>query len=202
MTTPRDLLIVAMDTDTGRSPERGDLALALAGGELIDLLSAQAVTLDGDRLVPSPPPAVTDHLLETAASTVAAEAPYESVGDWLWRRGRGLTETYLAAFDAEGLLTRQRRHRWMPFSAGQTVLADSPARRSAADRYSSREPVLTALAAAVGLDDEPGQDAPDVEDDAVATVLAAVHDALRELDAERQRRAVEEAAADNIRRGQ
>ncbi|MFC5805437.1 GPP34 family phosphoprotein [Streptomyces formicae] len=202
MTTPRDLLIIAMEADAGRSPERGDLALALAGAELIDLLNAQAVTLDGDRLVPSSGPTMTDHLLEAAATTVTPEAPYESVGEWLWRRGRGLTETYLAALEAEGQLTRQRRHRWMPFSAGQTVLADSPARRAAADRRTSREPVLTAIAAAVGIDDKPAEDAPDVDDDAVATVLAAVHDALRELDAERQRRAVEEAAMDNIRRGE
>ena len=52
MTTPRDLLMVAMDRESGRLPEQGDLSLALAGAELIDLLDVQAVRLDGERIVP------------------------------------------------------------------------------------------------------------------------------------------------------
>lgn len=38
-------------------------------------------------------------------------------------------------------------------------------------------------------------------DDTTATVLAAVNDALMELEAVRQRRAIEDAAFDNIWRG-
>jgi len=38
MTTPRHLLMVAMDLESGRSSEQGDLSLALAGAEVIDLL--------------------------------------------------------------------------------------------------------------------------------------------------------------------
>ncbi|MEV4443030.1 GPP34 family phosphoprotein, partial [Streptomyces sp. NPDC049577] len=41
-----------------------------------------------------------------------------------------------------------------------------------------------------------------VDDEAVETVLAAVGDALMELQAVRQRRAVEDAAFDNIWRGE
>jgi hypothetical protein len=41
-----------------------------------------------------------------------------------------------------------------------------------------------------------------VADDAVAIVLAVVNDALMELEAVRQRRAIEEAAFDNIWRGE
>jgi Golgi phosphoprotein 3 (GPP34) len=52
MTTPRDLLMVAMDMEPGRPPEQGDLSLALAGAELIDLLGVQAIRLDGERIVP------------------------------------------------------------------------------------------------------------------------------------------------------
>ena len=40
-----------------------------------------------------------------------------------------------------------------------------------------------------------------VADDAVETVLATVHDALMELEAVRQRRAIEKAAFDNVWRG-
>lgn len=200
MTTPRDLLFVSMDMVSSRPLERGDVSLALAGAELIDLLDAEALTLEGDRIVPSLGRATADRLLEEAGSALARQAPYESVGDWLWRRGRGLSAAYLAVLEAEGQLTRRRR-RWGLFRTGRPELVDSPARRRAADRWTSGEPILATLAAAVGIDDERTGNSPGVADDAVATVLAAVHDAVRELEAERQRRAVEEAAFDNIWRG-
>jgi len=202
MTTPRDLLIVAIDMASSPPPERGDLSLALAGAELIDLLDAQAVTLEGDHIVPGYRPAIADRLLEEAASSFARQAPYESVGDWLWRRGRGLYEAYLAVLEAEGQLTRGRRRRWGLSRTGQTELVDSLDRRLAANRWTSGEPILAVLAAAVGIDDGRTGNSPSVAEDAVATVLAAVHDAVRELEAERQRRAIEGAAFDNIWRGE
>ncbi|MGA5563784.1 GOLPH3/VPS74 family protein [Streptomyces platensis] len=206
MTTPRDLLIVAMDAESGHGLERGDLSLALAGAELIDLLSAEAVRLDGERIVPGYRPILPDRLLDQAASSLVQQSPYESVDDWLWRRGHGLADVYLSALEDDGELTREHR-RWRPFGAGETVLADSPARRRAVDRWTAREAVLTALATAARIDgtgtgtgagtgDEPAE-----VDDAVSTVLAAVHDAVTELEAERQRRAIEQAAFDNIWRG-
>jgi hypothetical protein len=201
MTTPRDLMIIALDVAPSRPLERGDLSLALAGAELIDLLAAQAIGLDGDHIVPGYRPAVADHLLDEAASSLVRQAPYESVEEWLWRRGRGLSSAYLVVLEAEGQLTRQRHH-WMLFRAGQMVLVDSLDRRLAADRWASDEPVLAALAAAVGIRDERKGEPPSVADDAVATVLAAVNDALMELEAVRQRRAIEEAAFDNIWRGE
>ncbi|MEU8781063.1 GPP34 family phosphoprotein [Streptomyces sp. NPDC048637] len=200
MTTPRDLLIVAMDSESSRPLERGDLSLALAGAELIDLLGAQAVRLDGDQIVPGYRPAIPDRLLDQAAASLVQQMPYESVDDWLWRRGHGLAAAYLAALEDDGELTRQH-HRWRPFGAGRTVLADSPARRQAEDRWTSQETVLTALASAAGIDGSQTGDEPDVADDAVSTVLAAVHDAVTELEAERQRRTIEKAAFDNIWRG-
>ncbi|MFH9008156.1 GPP34 family phosphoprotein [Streptomyces afghaniensis] len=201
MTTPRDLLITAMDLAASRALERGNLSLALAGAELIDLLDARAVTLAGDHIVPSDRHSMTDRMLAEAASTLARQAPYDSVDTWLWRRGRGLSEAYLAVLEAEGQLSRQRDHRWMIFQPTHTVLVDSPARRHAANRYTSDEPVLAALAAAAGIGDELTEGAPSVADGAVATVLAAVHDAVRGLEAERQRRAIDEAAFDNVWRG-
>lgn len=201
MTTPRDLLITAMDLTASRPPEQGDLSLALAGAELIDLLEAQVITLDGDHIVPSDRRSTADRGLDEAASSLARQPPYESVGDWLWRRGRGLSAAYLAALEAEGRLTRRRRP-WMIFQPAHLVLVDSPARRQAANRWASEEPVLKVLAAAVGIGDKQTGESPSVADDAVATVLAAVHDAVRSLEAERQRRALDEAAFDNIWRGE
>jgi hypothetical protein len=199
VTTPRDLLTVALDVESDRPVERGDLSLALAGAELVDLLDAQAVRLEDGRLHPGYRPTIADPLLDEAASSLAQHA-YESVDDWLWRRGRGLAATYLADFEAEGRLVR-RHPRWMPFRTTGTELADFPDRRSAADRLTAHEPVLTGLAAAAGIDGLESGDVPDVDDEAVATVLAAVHDAVEELAAVRQRRAVEQAAFDNIWRG-
>ncbi|MFF4699129.1 GOLPH3/VPS74 family protein [Streptomyces chattanoogensis] len=205
MTTPRDLLIAAMDMAPSRPLGQGDLSLALAGAELIDLLSAQAVGLDGDRIVPGYRPAIADQLLDEAASSLVRHVPYESVDDWLWRRGRGLSTAYVAALEAEGQLTRQSRRGWMPFRAGDLVLAETPARREAANRWMSDEPVLAALAVAVGIRDEQtgedGEDGADVADDAVVTVLAALNDALSRLGFERQRRAIDEEAFSNIWRG-
>ncbi|OKK17696.1 hypothetical protein AMK16_20080 [Streptomyces sp. CB00455] len=224
MTTPQDLLIIAMDTEAARSVEQGNLSLALAGAELIDLLTAGTIRLDDDLVVPSGGAAPADPLLAEAVASLVPQEPYESVDDWLWRRGRGLAAAYRAALEADGNLVRPRR-RGMSFRAGHLALADSPARRRAADRLAADEPALVALAEALGLRGEPlgasvAADAdaeadaeavqgaglpagaePDVDDDAVATVLAAVHDALVELEAVRQRRAIEDAAFDNVWRG-
>ncbi|NUK02117.1 GPP34 family phosphoprotein [Streptomyces lunaelactis] len=199
MTTPRDLLIVTMDVASGRPVEQGDLSLALAGAELVDLVDAEALTLDGDRIVPGPPSAVADRLLHDAASSLSRQAPYESVEEWLWRRGRGLSSTYLADLEAEGQVTRQR-HRWIPLRTDGTALVDSPARRQAAARWTSGEPVLAALAAATGIH-EPTEDPLRLSDDTIVTVLAAVNNAVMELEAVRQRRSIEDAAFDNIWRG-
>ncbi|MGW7003335.1 GOLPH3/VPS74 family protein [Streptomyces sp. NPDC054933] len=201
MTTPRDLLIVAIDMASSHPLEGGNLSRALAGAELIDLLGAQAIQLDGDHIVPGYRPAIADRLLDEAASSLAQQAPYESVDDWLWRRGRGLSAAYLADLEAEGQLTREGRPRWMPFRTSQMVLVDSPARREAEERWTSDEPVLAALGAAVGIRDKQAEDSPSPADDAVATVLAAVDDALKDLEFERHRRAIDKAAFDNIWRG-
>jgi hypothetical protein len=201
MTTPQDLLIVAMDVVPSRPLEPGDLSLALAGAEVIDLIEAQALTLDGDRIVPGAPEALADPLLDGAASSLVRQVPYESVEDWLWRRGRGLSLAYLASLEAEGHVIR-KRGRWLPIRTGRTALADSPVRRRAAERWTSGEPVLAVLAAAVGIHDKPTEDVSGVADEAVVTVLAAVGDAVMELEAVRQRKAIEDAAFDNIWRGQ
>jgi len=204
MTTPRDLLIVATDRAASGPVERGDLSLALAGAELIDLLCAGTVGLDGgDRILPGDRPAPADRLLEEAASSLARQEPYETAADFLWRRGRDLSELYLAALEAEGQLTRRQRRRWVVFRTSSMELADSPARHRAANRLASGEPVLAALTAAVGLLDERTDDSPRVADPAVSTVLATVDEALWELSDERQRRARrrDDAAVNNVRRG-
>ncbi|MEU3355127.1 GPP34 family phosphoprotein [Streptomyces sp. NPDC037389] len=204
MTTPRDLLITAMEVAPGRPVERGEMSLALAGAELIDFLAVGVITLDDDRIVPGDGVVVADRLLDQAVASLVREAPYEVVSDWLWRRGRELAPAYLAALEADGVLTRQRSH-WKPFQGGRRVLADSPGRRLAKDRWESNEPVLVALATAVGIRDQEAEsapDSPDAPDEAAETVLAAVNDALIELESVKQRRAIEQAAFDNIWRGQ
>lgn len=200
MTTPRDLLIISMDVESGRTVEQGDLSLALAGAEVVDLLAARAIGLDGDHLVPGEESALGDSLLDAAAASLVREAPYESVADWLWRRGLGLSASYQAVLEEEGELVRQRR-RGFSLRAGELVPADSPARRRAEERWRSQDPVLVLLARALEGGDDRAGDAPDVSDDGVATVLAAVNDAVVELASVRQRRAIENAAFDNIWRG-
>ncbi|MEU3984320.1 GPP34 family phosphoprotein [Streptomyces sp. NPDC026672] len=197
MSTSRDLLIATLDAAPAPPVGQGDLSLALAGAELLDLLDAQALDLDGDLIVPRARPALDDRLLDAAADALRRQTPYESVEDWLWRRGRGLYTTYFAALEQDRLVTRQRHPRF-PIRTGRTELVDSPERRRAADRWESDEPVLAALAAAIGLHDDPAEDFADRVTDAVVAVVATVNDAVMELEATRRRREIEEAAFDNV----
>ncbi|MEU2286578.1 GPP34 family phosphoprotein [Streptomyces sp. NPDC013178] len=197
MTTAQDLLLVSLDVPPVRPVEQGELSLALAGAEVIDLAEAGALVLDDDRLVPGPQPAAQDRLLAEAASSLVREEPYESVEDWLWRRGRGLSAAYTARLEADGLLTRPRG-RLFGARSGRLTPAESPARRHAAERWASGEPVLAALAAAAGVREEPADGFPGAPTDPVVTVLAAVGDAVTELAGVRQRRSVEDAAFDNV----
>ncbi|MEU9569066.1 GPP34 family phosphoprotein [Streptomyces massasporeus] len=200
MGTARDLMIVAMDGATSRLVTQGDLSLGLAGAEVFDLLAVEAMTLDDDRIVPRLTPSLDDPLLEQAAAGLVRDKPYETVEDWLWRRGRGLAERYLTVLTEEGLLARPRAS-WLPFrdAAGPTPV-DSPARQRARDRRAADEPVLTTLAAAVGARDDAPEDLA-VPHGAAQTVFAAVVGAVTELDAVRRRRAVENAAFANVWRG-
>jgi hypothetical protein len=200
MNTARDLAILALDVAPDRSVEQGDLSLVLAGSELLDLVEAGALVVEGDRIRPGDQPVTVDHLLTEAASVVVRQEPFESVEEWLWRRGEGLSAAYSAALESEGLATRTRGRR-IPLRSGRTVLLDSPERIRAEERRASREPVFAALAAAAGLQDEQPASDQDLTDDTVTTVLAAVGDAVMELEGVRQRRAIENSAFDNIWRG-
>ncbi|MET8076486.1 GPP34 family phosphoprotein [Streptomyces sp. NPDC005303] len=196
MTTARDLAIVALDVTADKPVEQGDLSLALAGAELFDLLDAQALVLDGDRILPSAQSPTGDRLLDEAAGSLVRQEPYESVEDWLWRRGRGLSSAYVEELERTGLTTRSRGRR-IPLRTGRTELVDSAARRQAEERRAAGEPVLAALASAAGIGDEPAGELADE----TATVLAAVGDAVMELEAVRQRKVIEDAAFDNVWRG-
>ncbi|MEU0785726.1 GPP34 family phosphoprotein [Streptomyces sp. NPDC006173] len=198
MTTPRDLLIVTLDVAGRRPIESGELSLALAGAELIDLLQSPTIRLDGGRIVPGHLPGPADPLLEVAAAALVMEEPHESVSDWLWRRGRSLAGTYVTVLESEGLIAREGRTR---FREGWRVAVDSSSRRRAADRWASADPVLVTLADFLGIHNEDAAGAGGVSNYAVQTVLAAVADALLELGWERQRRAIEQAGFDNIWRG-
>lgn len=204
MTTPRDLLIIAIDSSPTGRVESGELSLALAGAELLDLLAAGAVSLDeGNRIVPGPPRDLPGRLLDDAASALVRRSPYESVAEWLWRRGRDLSAHYLDALETEGLLVRQRR-RWPFFTPRRRTLVDSRERTSARARWTSGDPVLAFLAQDAGIPAEPPRaDRPPAFGTAETTVFAALDGASAELAAERGRRGarLEEAAAENRRRG-
>ncbi|MBT2873290.1 MULTISPECIES: GPP34 family phosphoprotein [Streptomyces] len=199
MSTARDLALVAADPQDRTVVEQGDLSLALAGAELIDLLDAEALTLDGTLLVPAGPAPAGDPLLSEAAQWLADGGPGETVDDWLWRRGRDLAGRYRTVLEEEGLVEPERRSR-NPLRRQRAAPPDPTAARAAGERRSSGEPVLGALAAAVGLTGQGGE-ASDGLDDEQTTVLAAVLQAVTELAGERQRRTIEAAAFDNIWRG-
>ncbi|MFB6642449.1 GPP34 family phosphoprotein [Streptomyces chartreusis] len=200
MNTARDLAIVTLDMASDHTVEQGDLSLALAAAEMFDLLDAHALVLDGDLITPSAQAPTGDRLLDEAASALVRQEPYESVEDWLWRRGRGLSAAYVEDLERVGLTARAPGPRFA-LRAAPSVPVDSVARRQAEERWTSGEPVLTALGTAAGIRDESGEVAEKLTDETVTTVLAALGNAVMELEAVRQRRAIEDAAFDNVWRG-
>jgi hypothetical protein len=195
MTTPQDLFLVSLDVPGEHPVAQGDLSLALAGAELIDLLAARALTLDGEHIVPGPVLTTGDRLLDEAGAALVREQPYETVEEWLWRRGEGLAVAYRDVLEADGQVTGKRRH-WLSLRSADSH-ADTAARRHATERWDSHEPVLTGLAGTLGIQpDRPA--ATGLDDDAVITVLTAVGDAVTELEAVRERRRIENIAFDNI----
>ncbi|MET7475879.1 GPP34 family phosphoprotein [Streptomyces sp. NPDC005648] len=200
MTTARDLAIVALEVAARQPLEQGDLSLSLAAAEVFDLVTAGALVLDGDRILPSAQSPTGDRLLDEAAAALVRREPYESVEDWLWRRGRGLSSTYVDDLERIGLTTRPKGRR-IPLLTGRTVLVESAARSAAEERWTAHEPILAALAAAAGIADERAEDTEESTGDTATTVLAALGDAVMELEAVRQRKAIEDAAFDNVWRG-
>ncbi|MFJ8970822.1 MULTISPECIES: GPP34 family phosphoprotein [Streptomyces] len=201
MTTAKDLFIIAMDPEPDHAVGQGDLSLALAGAELLDLIGAGVITVDGDLIVPGGSPAPDDRLLGEAAARIAGQPPYERIEDWLWRRGRDLAATYQDALEEDGELTQKRSGR-LPFGPRRVELVDTPGHRRAVARREEGEPVLAALASAVGIDGGPsGDDEPRLDDGTVTTVVATVHEAVMELEAVRQRRTIENTAFANVWRG-
>ncbi|MBQ0995205.1 GPP34 family phosphoprotein [Streptomyces sp. RK62] len=208
MNTARDLAIVALDLAQDQRVEQGELSLALAAAEVFDLLDAGALTLVEDRITPNAQAPTGDRLLDEAATALVRQEPYESVEDWLWRRGRGLSAAYVADLEQAG--TRPRGPRFS-LRAAPAAPVDAAARQRAEERWTSHEPLLTALGAAAGVGLDEKDDTEDTDgtedgsealtDDTAATVLAALGNAVMELEAVRQRRAIEDAAFDNVWRG-
>ncbi|MFB7222610.1 GPP34 family phosphoprotein [Streptomyces sp. NPDC056227] len=108
MTTARDLALVTLGLPPDRSVEQGDLFLVLAGAEAIDLLESGALTLDGDRMVLGPRVTTGDRLLDQALASLVRREPYETVGDWLWRRGARLAAAYAEDLERAGLVIPSR----------------------------------------------------------------------------------------------
>ncbi|MFE5190328.1 GPP34 family phosphoprotein [Streptomyces sp. NPDC056628] len=199
MTTAQDLSALAAVQGTDLRLEPGDLSLALAGAELVDLVGLQAVLLHADRLLPAASPRTEDAVLLEAASAIVRDSPYETVEEWLWRRGRDLAARYRAALVPTGHGTPSRPYRH-PFRRVGTLPVDLSAVDRAIDRMKGGEPVLVALAAAAGIAEVTDETLGDLDQDEAA-VVAAVQQAITQLAAERQRRSVEGRGFDNIARG-
>ncbi|MEU0946454.1 GPP34 family phosphoprotein [Streptomyces canus] len=216
MTTARDLVLVALALPAGALAGQGDLSLAIAGAEAVDLLQSGALRLDGDRMVPGPRVVSDDPLLDRADAALARREPYETVAEWLWRRADDLVPAYADALERAGLVVHPhgRGFRLLP---GRAVPADSQERREAEERRNSGEPVLAGLLAVLGIegtgiiegagdgDSGVGEERSHADDssldDVVTIVLAAVGDAVMQLEAVRLGRDVEKGAFDNVWRG-
>jgi hypothetical protein len=140
MTTARDLALITLGMPTDLPVAQGDLSLALAGAEAVDLLENGALSLDGDRMVPGPRVATGDRLLDQADASLTRREPYETVDDRLWRRGSELAAAYVDDLERAGLVTHPRGHGFWLGSA-RPVLADSQARRGGEERRLSGDPV-------------------------------------------------------------
>ncbi|MFE2626876.1 GPP34 family phosphoprotein [Streptomyces sp. NPDC059374] len=139
MNTARDLAIVALDLARDQRVEQGELSLALAAAEVFDLLDAGALTLAEDRMAPNAQAPTGDRLLDEAATALVRQEPYESVEDWLWRRGRGLSAAYAEDLEQTGTMSKSRGFR-LPLRAARTVPGDPAARQRAEDRWTAPQP--------------------------------------------------------------
>lgn len=106
MTTARDLALITLGMPTALPVAQGDLSLALAGAEAVDLLENGALSLDGDRMVPGPRVATGDRLLDQADASLTRREPYETVDDRLWRRGSELAAAYVDDLGGDRSLQR------------------------------------------------------------------------------------------------
>ncbi|MFF9340376.1 MULTISPECIES: GPP34 family phosphoprotein [unclassified Streptomyces] len=154
-----------------------------------------------------------DRLLARALASAVAGGPGETVRDWLWRRGEELAAAYALELQRAGPTARPRGYGPLPRSV-PTAPADPPEYFRARERLASGDPVLMTLAAVLAIGGLPpdtgGGNGPDGYgpdgygpdgDDAVATVPAAVGEAVTEPEAVRLRRSVETDAFDNTWRG-
>ncbi|MER7738319.1 GPP34 family phosphoprotein [Streptomyces sp. NPDC096538] len=195
MTTAHDLAALAAAPGTDPAPDRGDLSLVLAGAELLDLADARAVVLGAERITPVVAPHDVDPMLMEAASEITREPPYETVESWLWRRGAGLAARYGAAVEAAEPYRPPRSHR-RPFHRPRPVVSPLVVRHGV-DRLRAGDPLFVGLAAAAGMAEAPADVFGSLADDETA-VLAAIHQAITQLAAERQRRSAQQGAFDNI----
>lgn len=227
MNTARDLFVITLEVPSSRPIAQGDVSLVLAGAELVDLRDAHVLRLDGDRIVPLGEHADgTNALTAQASAQLVTEPPYETVEQWLWRRGRGLAGSYAddlaaqTAGDARGgLLPRFLRH----FAPNRSQEPSVRPRHEATDRPVLDDTVLAAFAGTLGIGEaaqpdpsEPSEPSESTEPaeptepteptdtttadqaDDLGLILAVVSDALLELEAERQRRQIEQDAYDNV----
>ncbi|MEJ1201638.1 MULTISPECIES: GPP34 family phosphoprotein [unclassified Streptomyces] len=216
MNTARDLFVITLEVPSSRPIAQGDVSLVLAGAELVDLRDAHVLRLDGDRIVPlDDHPDGTDALTAQASAQLVTEPPYETVEQWLWRRGRGLAGSYAddlaarTAGDARGgLLPRFLRH----FAPNRSQEPSVRPLHEATDPHQGLDDsVLAAFAGTLGIGEaapppptepteppEPTDTTTADQADDVGLILAVVSDALMELEAERQRRQIEQDAYDNV----
>ncbi|MBQ1095382.1 GPP34 family phosphoprotein [Streptomyces sp. b94] len=213
MNTARDLFVITLEVPSSRPIAQGDVSLVLAGAELVDLRDAHVLRLDGDRIVPLDDHADgTNTLTAQASAQLVTEPPYETVEQWLWRRGRGLAGSYAddlaaqTAGDARGgLLPRFLR----PFATNRSQEPSVRPRHEATDPHQGLDDsVLAAFAGTLGIGEaappppteptEPTDTTTVDQADDIGLILAVVSDALTELEAERQRRQIEQDAYDNV----
>ncbi|MFF4887740.1 GPP34 family phosphoprotein [Streptomyces nigra] len=199
MTTALGLSALAASPGIDAPPELGDLSLSLAGAELVDLVDLQAVLLNDGRLLPAASPRIQDDLLLEAASTIIRDAPYETVEQWLWRRGRDLAARYRRALEATVSGTPAHSSR-RSFRRSRPLPVVPPAVDPALGRMTDGRPVVVALAAAARIVEAADETLGELDPDEAA-VVGAVHQAVTRLAAERQRRSIERVGFDDIARG-
>ena len=179
MTTPRDLMIIALDVAPSRPVERGELSLALAGAELIDLLAAGAATLDGEQIVPGDRTDLSDGLLDEAGSALLGQA--RRVGRRLaLAPGPRLSPAYVADLEATG---GSRLAPAAGSAAGRPAVpvdtADRRRPRNAGGRMNPSSPRSPPLPGSARSQPKPlGPAGEDLAEETVTTVLAAVGDAF------------------------
>jgi hypothetical protein len=103
-TIPEELLLLALDPDTGTTAQPQTLDLGLAGAQLVELALAGRIVPNGDRIAVVMPRPTGDPTLDHALELLRRRGSPVRAVSWIGGPRLGLRQTYLAHLERCGMV--------------------------------------------------------------------------------------------------